>query len=50
LGFIPGLGRQGWCGAVPESYQQSMEKAEAVEQTMQDAAQQRLQDLDQRGQ
>ncbi|NCF19992.1 MAG: hypothetical protein GWP63_17295 [Haliea sp.] len=61
IGLILALGAIGWVlyqasggkdgdGAVPESYQQSMEKAEAVEQTMQDAAQQRLQDLDQRGQ
>ena len=61
IGLILTLGAIGWVlyqasggkdgdGAVPESYQQSMEKAEAVEQTMQDAAQQRLQDLDQRGQ
>lgn len=61
IGLILALGAIGWVlyqasggkegdGAIPESYQQSMEKAEAVEQTMQDAAQQRLQDLDQRGQ
>jgi hypothetical protein len=61
IGLILALGAIGWVlyqasggkdgdGAVPESYQQSMEKAENVEQTMQDAAQQRLQDLDQRGQ
>ena len=61
IGLILALGAIGWVlyqasggkdgdGAIPESYQQSMEKAENVEQTMQDAAQQRLQDLDQQGQ
>ena len=37
-------------GAIPQSYQQSMDKAQGVEQTVQDAAQQRLQELDQREQ
>jgi hypothetical protein len=33
-------------GAVPAEYRQSLEKAEALEQTLQDAAQTRLQALD----
>ena len=33
-------------GIVPQEYQQSMEKAEGVEKTVQDAAQRRLQELD----
>ena len=31
---------------IPEGYKRSMEKAEDVEQTLQDAAKQRLEDLD----
>ena len=61
IGLILALGAIGWVlyqasggkdgdGAIPESYQQSMEKAESVEQTVQDATQQRLQNLDQQGQ
>ncbi len=57
IGIILALGAIGWVlyqasggkegdGAIPESYQQSMKKAEGVEQTVQDAAQQRLQNLD----
>ena len=59
LGMILALGAIGWLlyqaaggdkseGVIPEGYQQSMEKAEGVEQTVQEAAQLRLQDLDQR--
>ena len=58
IGIILALGAIGWVlyqasggkegdGAIPEGYQQSLEKAESVEQTVQDAAQQRLQGLDQ---
>jgi hypothetical protein len=61
IGIILALGAIGWVlyqasggkdgdGAIPESYQQSMQKAGSVEQTVQDAAQQRLQDLDKRDQ
>ncbi len=61
IGIILALGAIGWVlyqasggregeGAIPEGYQQSMEKAQNVEQTVQDTAQQRLQELDQRGQ
>ncbi len=61
IGIILALGAIGWVlyqdsggregeGAIPEGYQQSMDKAQNVEQTVQDAAQQRLQELDQRGQ
>jgi predicted dinucleotide-utilizing enzyme len=53
LGLIVALGAIGWMlyqaaggdsseGAIPASYQQSMEKAKGVEQTVQDAAQLRL--------
>ena len=31
---------------IPEEYQRSLEKAESVEQTMKDSAQQRLEELD----
>ena len=34
-------------GVIPEGYQQSMEKAEGVEQSLQDATQLRMQGLDQ---
>jgi hypothetical protein len=34
--------------AIPEGYKRSMEKAEQVEQTLQDAAQKQLEDLDSR--
>lgn len=58
IGMILALGAIGWVlyqasggkegdGAIPESYQQSMEKAEGVEQTVKDAAQLRLQEIDQ---
>jgi hypothetical protein len=58
IGIILALGAIGWVlyqasgvkeddGAIPQGYQQSMEKAQDVEQTVQDAAQQRLQELDQ---
>jgi preprotein translocase subunit SecG len=61
IGIILALGAIGWVlyqasggkegeGAIPQGYQQSMDKAQGVEQTVQDAAQQRLQELDQRGQ
>jgi hypothetical protein len=61
IGIILALGAIGWVlyqasggregeGAIPEGYQQSVDKAQNVEQTVQDAAQQRLQELDQRGQ
>ncbi len=61
IGIILALGAIGWVlyqasggregeGAIPEGYQQSMDKAQDVEQTVQDAAQRRLQELDQRGQ
>jgi hypothetical protein len=57
IGMILALAAIGWVlyrasgggegdGAIPESYQKSMEKAESVEQTVQDAAQQRLQELE----
>ena len=57
IGIILALGAIGWVlyqasggdsgdGAIPDSYQQSMDKAEGVEQTVQDAAQRRLQGLD----
>jgi hypothetical protein len=57
IGLILALGAIGWVlyqasggregdGPIPESYQQSMEKAQGVEQTVQEAAQQRLQGLD----
>ena len=39
-------GGGGGKGAVPEGYQQSLEKAEAIEQTVQDAAQESLQQLE----
>jgi protein-tyrosine-phosphatase len=35
--------------AIPDSYQHSVEKAERVEQTLQDATQQRLRNLDDSG-
>ena len=58
IGILIALGVLGWVlyqasggddnpGVIPESYQQSMEKAEGVEQTVQDAAQKRLEELDQ---
>ena len=61
IGIILALGAIGWVlyqasggkegdGAIPQGYQHSMEKAQDVEQTVQDAAQQRLQELDQRDQ
>ena len=53
IGMILALAAIGWVlyqasggkqgdGAIPQGYQQSLEKAEGVEQTVQDAAQQRL--------
>ena len=57
LGMILALGAIMWVlfqasggdkadGIIPEEYQKSMEKAEGVEKTIQDAAQLRLQELD----
>jgi hypothetical protein len=61
IGMILALGAIGWVlyqasggkdsdGAIPESYQQSMQKAEDTEQAVKDAAQLRLQELDERDQ
>lgn len=58
IGLLIALGIIGWVlykaaggdggdGAVPEGYQQSLDKAEAVEQTLQDTAEQRLRELEQ---
>ena len=57
LGMILALGAIGWVlyqaaggsrsdGVVPEGYQQSMEKARGVEQTVQEAAQLRMPETD----
>ena len=57
IGMILALGIIGWVlyqasggedgdGAIPESYQQSMQKAEDVEKTVQDAVQRQMQELD----
>jgi preprotein translocase subunit SecG len=57
IGILIALGIIGWvmyqasggddnAGIIPESYQQSMEKAEGVEQTVQDAAQRQLEEID----
>ena len=57
IGMILALGAIGWVlyqasggrdgdGAIPESYQQSIHKAESTEQKVKDAAQLRLQELD----
>jgi hypothetical protein len=57
IGILIALGIIGWVmyqasggdeedGIIPESYQQSMEKAEGVEQTVQDAAQRQLEEID----
>jgi hypothetical protein len=57
LGLILSLGAIGWVlyqasggdkseGVIPAGYQQSMEKAEGVEQTIHDAAQLRMQEID----
>jgi len=57
LGLILSLGAIGWVlyqasggdkseGIIPEGYNQSMQKAESVEQTIQDAAQMRMQEID----
>ena len=57
IGMILALAAIGWVlyqasggkqgdGAIPEGYQQSLEKAESVEQTVQGAAQQRLQRME----
>lgn len=59
LGMILALAAIGWLlyqasgggrseGVIPEGYQQSMEKARGVEQTVQDAARRQLEELDQR--
>lgn len=37
-------------GVIPEGYKQSMEKAEGVEQSLQDATQLRMQELEQQNQ
>ena len=37
-------------GAIPESYQQSMEKAEDVEKTVQDAVERQMQEIDRQAQ
>ena len=61
LGMILALGAIMWVlfqasvgdktdGIIPEEYQKSMEKAEGVEKTLQDAAQLRLQELDEASQ
>ena len=61
IGMILALGIIGWVlyqasggkdgdGAIPEAHQQSMKKAESVEQTVQDAAQRHLQEIDEQGQ
>jgi len=61
IGMILALGAIGWVlyqasggkegdGAIPESYQQSLKKAEGVEQTVQEAAQLRLQEMDESNQ
>jgi len=58
IGMILALGAIGWVlyqasggkegdGVVPESYQQSMKKAEGVEQTVKEAAELRMQEIDQ---
>lgn len=58
IGMILALGAIGWVlyqasggkegdGAIPESYQQSLKKAEGVEQTVQEAAQLRMQEIEQ---
>mgnify|MGYP001816026233 FL=1 len=57
IGMILALGAIGWVlyqasggrdgdGAIPESYQQSIQKAESTEQKVKNAAQLRLQELD----
>ncbi len=57
VGMILALAAIGWVlyrasggsnsdSAIPQGYQQSLEKAESVEQTVQDAAQQRLQEME----
>ncbi len=58
LGMLLALGAIGWLmytasgggkneTIIPEPYQQSLQKAEGVEQMVQDAADERLKDLDQ---
>jgi len=58
IGMLLALGAIGWVlyqasggkegdGAIPESYQQSLKKAEGVEQTVQEAAQLRMQEIEQ---
>ena len=57
IGMILALAAIGWVlyqasggkqgdGAIPQGYQQSLEKAEGVEQTVQGAVQQRLQGME----
>lgn len=59
LGMVLALGAIGWVlyqasggkdadGVIPESYQQSMKKAEGVEQSVQEATQLRMQDIDEK--
>jgi hypothetical protein len=59
--MILALGAIGWVlyqasggkdgdGAIPESYQESMKKAEGVEQTVKEAAELRMQEIDQSNQ
>ena len=61
IGMILALGAIGWVlyqasggkdseSAIPESYQQSMQKAEDVEKTVQDAVQHQMQEIDEQGQ
>jgi len=58
IGMLLALGAIGWVlyqasggkegdGAIPESYQQSLKKAEGVEQTVQEAAQLRMKEIEQ---
>ncbi len=58
IGMVLALGAIGWVlyqasggkegdGAIPESYQQSLKKAEGVEQTVQEAAQLRMKEIEQ---
>jgi preprotein translocase subunit SecG len=61
IGIVIALGLMMWVlfyssggneseGVIPASYMESLEKAEGVEQTLQDSMQQRLQDLDESSQ
>lgn len=60
LGLILALGAIGWVlytasggkdadSAIPQGYQQSMDKASGVEEAIKDSAQQRLKSLDDQG-